>query len=127
MSRFSGGCETCYPHAGARVSRATVDGSGFTIVSGDGSAVSVRWSDVIEVFSYKRDLLGVDEIVLAFRQLLEPDRVIAISEECPGFADVSDAMQRELGVSDAWYLDTARKPFATDVRILLDRREQPPA
>lgn len=107
------------------VSRISVDAGGFVVVNGNGSDVSVRWSDVIEVLAYKRDLLSVDEIILAFRQRQAPERVIEISEDCQGFADVSHAMQRELGVSDTWYFDTARKPFAIDFRILLDRRERP--
>jgi hypothetical protein len=48
--------------------RIMTDSEGFVVNVSDGSAFSVRWSDVVAVLAYKRDLLTSGEVILAFRQ-----------------------------------------------------------
>ena len=106
--------------------RIVTDSEGFVVNVSDGKTLSVRWSDVVAVLAYKRDLLTTDEVILAFRQQPDPEVVLEISEEWPGFQDLFEPLSNALGIGDAWYLETTRKPFDTDFRILFDRRKSLP-
>jgi hypothetical protein len=102
--------------------RILVDSEGFVVQAPNGRALPVRWSDVVAVFAYKRDLLSTDEVVLAFRRRQDPELVLEVSEEWPGFRDLFRPLENNLGITDAWYFETTAKPFETDFRTLLDRR-----
>ena len=92
------------------------------VQASDGRELSVRWSDVVAVLAYKRDLSLTDEVIVAFRQRQNPELVLEISEDWPGFVDLFKPLEENLGISDAWYLETTGRPFKTDFRTLLDRR-----
>jgi hypothetical protein len=94
---------------------------GFVVASPDGREFPVRWASVIRVLAYKSDHFTTDEVVVAFRQREDPERVFEISEEWPGFRDLFAPMQSELGVSDAWYLESIGRPFATDFQVIFQR------
>jgi hypothetical protein len=104
-----------------------VDPSGFVVKEASGREFAVRWIDVVAVLAYKQDLYIVDEVVMAFRQRQDPELVLEVSEDWPGFSDLFAPLERELGISDAWYLETTGKPFATDFRVLYDRRPSAPS
>src|SRR6266508_2298103 len=100
--------------------RVVVDSRGFVVKGSDGREFPVRWAAVVAVLAYKRDLLTTDEVIVAFRQRDDPELVPEVSEEWPGFRDLFPPLKRELGITDAWYLETTGKPFATDFRVLFD-------
>ena len=77
--------------------------------------------------STKRDRVTTDEVILAFRQREDPELVLEVSEEWPGFSDLFDPLKRELDVSAEWYLETTARPFATDFRVVFNRDDHGPA
>ena len=103
----------------------TVGDDGFELSAGSAGRQWVTWTSVTSVAAYKYDLFSVDEIVLAFETDDRPDVVIEVSEECPGFADLFDALERALGVSPAWYQDVMRPAFATNDRVIYERHDHP--
>lgn len=107
--------------------RIVTDKGGFVVKAQDGREFPVRWERVVRVLAYKRDLWTTDEVVLAFRQWPDPELVLEVSEEWPGFADLFEPLERELGVSARWYLDTIGRPFATDFQVVYERPDTGPA
>jgi hypothetical protein len=101
--------------------RIITDPAGFDVIWPSGERQSVRWAQVIRVLAYKRDHLTTDEVLVAFRQAEDPRLVVQVSEEWPGFRNLFEPMARELAVSDAWYLETTKRPFASDFRTLYER------
>ena len=98
---------------------------GFAVVAPDGQRHAVRWASVTRVGAYKQDNITTDEIRLVFEVAELPDRALEVSEEWQGFEDLFGALERELGISPAWYTEIILPAFAPTPRLLLDRGTNP--
>jgi hypothetical protein len=77
----------------------------------------VRWVDVREVRTYKRDLLSYDPVSLAF--YLDDGTCIDICEDTPGFKEVATGMRHAFPeIPQTWFWDAAMSPFATNETVL---------
>jgi hypothetical protein len=87
--------------------------------------VDVLWRGVRRVVAFKRDLYTTDAIML----LLELDgpapRLLELSEEWPGFADLLGSMEGTLGISPAWYIEIMTPVFEATPRVLYERAGLP--
>jgi len=98
-----------------------LNAEGFTVVGHDGGRHPIRWASVTKVAAYKRDLVTSDEIVLGFEVIEHPGVAVEISEEWPGFAELFGPMERQLGVSAAWYREIMLPAFDRGHRLLYER------
>lgn len=80
--------------------------------------IAVRWADIARVATFKRDLMTVDMICLAF----ETDAAaFEVNEEMLGFDAVAAAMNAALGLDPDWKLRVMFPAFETNVDMIFDR------
>ena len=73
---------------------------------------SLRWRQVQAIHAFKRDLLSVDLICLAFAL---PDGVVEVDEEMEGYHSlVTELPNRFPGIDAGWWEKVAHPPFATN-------------
>ena len=101
-------------------SRIVLEPGGFAVVTTRGRRFAVQWTGVKRVVAYKRDLFTTDEICVAFVSG-DSSTVQEVSEEWPGFQEMFGPMEKELGISPAWYLEIMTPVFEATPRVLLDR------
>lgn len=90
---------------------------GFTI---DGNIV--RWSTVLAIATYKRDLFCHDDICLAFK--LSDDCWFEVSEEDQGFQSLVEEVERRFpDVPRRWFHEVMFPAFATNYRVLWSAAE----
>ena len=74
----------------------------------------VRWSDVLEIVTFKKDLITTDCVCLAFRRATS-DTYAEVNEEIPGFGKLADELPRRFSdVPEDWFARIAQPPFATN-------------
>ncbi len=98
---------------------------GFDVVLQDESRVSIKWASVTQVVTYKYDMFGYDEIVIAFAVLERPEVLQEVWEEWHGFKALSAELEGKLGIAPEWYETVMLPPFATNYRVLLERQPSP--
>ena len=64
---------------------------------------------------------AVDEIMLRFETVEQPGTVVEVSEQWPGFGDLFEPLERELGITPGWYQEVMHPAFATNSRVLFTR------
>lgn len=76
------------------------------------------WADVREIVTFKRDLVTVDSICLAFRTGPKP-LYLEVCEEMEGFDRLIDEMQKRFpAIPEDWLPEVTQPPFATNERRL---------
>ena len=103
-----------------------VDDDALTLRIGDDTR-SVRWDQVTRVYTYKRDRVMTDEIVLMF-EFASPDgaaQALPVSEEWPGFTGVMQALPERLGISPEWYEQVMLPAFKASFTVLYERPAPP--
>lgn len=95
---------------------------GFEVLEdSSGTSVRVSWADVVQIDTYKVDLLTTDMICVQF--ILTDERCVTISEEWEGFADVAGAMlERFPDISRNWFVEVMHPAFATNFTTLFEAR-----
>jgi len=68
----------------------------------------MRWDDIEKVHAFKRDLVTVDCICLAFTSR---DGIIEIAEDTEGYSEVLERLEKHLGVTPEWMLTVMFPPF----------------
>lgn len=85
-----------------------------------GKTTKVSWSEVLEIFAFKRDLWTYDMICIGFR-VSEDGNYYEIDEEMPGYNAVVAAMENAFpGIvkREAWFHSVAFPAFATNLKTL---------
>jgi hypothetical protein len=77
----------------------------------------LRWSDVVEIVAYKRDLLTTDLVCVGFRCLASDD-VIEIDEEMAGFDAAMAAVAFRFPLPENWRSDVAFPAYATNMTTI---------
>lgn len=103
------------------VPRISARPDGFSLLFPDGSTVDIRWTAVVRVAAFKRDLFITDELVVAFETDDGPGRTTEVSEEWPGFQELLSGLETGLGIDASWYGDVIQPPFATNFREIYNR------
>jgi hypothetical protein len=102
--------------------RVVMEPGGFVVVTSRDRRFPVQWGRVRRVHAYKRDNLTTDEICVVFESD-DTGSGALVSEERPGFQELFGAMERELGVSPAWYAEIQVPAFAPMHRVLFERAD----
>ena len=85
---------------------------------------TVRWSDVSEIWVYKKDCVTFDQIRMMFRT---NDRIVEITEDVEGWQGLMDELHILLPGSTAWaewFLKIFHPAFASNVTKIYDRSEK---
>ena len=81
--------------------------------------ISIRWDNVIEIVTFKRDFWMYDDVRLEFRL---SDNCCKISEDCVNFRALVESMQRRFPEIPAdWRHEVTHPAFATNLRTLWKR------
>lgn len=72
----------------------------------------LRWDDIERIHTYKRDLLTIDCVYLAFTT---EDGIIEIAEDAKGYSDVLKKLENHLGITSEWMLAVMAPPFETNL------------
>jgi len=96
-----------------------IDDLGFSMLRQDTVTERVHWSDVLRILAFKRDLLVVDSICLAFQ--LADETTVEVNEEIEGFLALVSALELRFGIGRGWLWDIALPPFAENLRELWTR------
>ena len=92
--------------------------NGLVMVNPNGNTQAIEWQDVREIVTFKRDLLTVDSVRVAFRSEPHPGWV-EIGEDDSGFNDAIDSMMAFfVGIPRDWREQVTQPPFATNHRRL---------
>lgn len=83
--------------------RVELAADGFDVVLEDETRVSIKWASVTQVVTYKYDLFGYDEIVIAFAVLERPEVLQEVSEEWQGFKVLFAELEGKLGIAPEWH------------------------
>lgn len=86
------------------------------------SAPGFRWSQVSAVTAFKRDLLTVDLLCIAF--VLEEGTSLEANEEMDGWSALMDSLPVHLSgvpVYRDWALQVLQPPFARNETVLFER------
>jgi len=90
----------------------SIDDNGFSL-----SRISVRWSTVRTIATYKWDLWSYDDICLAFQ--VAEDSWAEVSEDEPGFRElVVEVERRYPSVPRDWFNSVVHPAFETNYRVL---------
>lgn len=102
-------------------SRIQASDDGFEAFWGDRRVESVRWSEVLRIFTYKVDCFAFDVIVLAF-ELRGRQEVLEVSEEVEGFRELISAMDKAFPKGNPeWYFNLMQPAFAWNPTLLFER------
>ena len=82
------------------------DQDGLHAVEGE-IRIDIAWSDVRQVYAYKKDCITFDDIRLVF---LSDQHGIEFSEDDPTFSDLCNVLKEKLGISDDWHSDLITAP-----------------
>ncbi len=86
---------------------------GFAVDRDEVEIFRVRWEEVLEIVTFKRDLLTTDCVCLAFR-CSERNVYSEVNEEIPGFAQLIDELPYRFAAIDSeWFNKVTQPPFAT--------------
>jgi len=97
--------------------RLEVGEDGFSYVRSAGKT-TVSWSDVKEVFAFKRDIFVFDLICIGFR-VSDDGEYWEIDEQMPGYEDVLPAVTKAFpGLDPAWWEKVAFPTFKTNLVTL---------
>lgn len=92
--------------------RATSEG--FDVWRGERELFRVRWDDVREIVTFKRDLITTDCVCLAFR-MSDQDDYFEVNEEIAGFVLLTDELiKRFPSINRDWFGSVTQPPFATN-------------
>jgi hypothetical protein len=87
---------------------------GFTLARKGVAQFEVRWSDVREVFGFKRDLFTVDLICLGFR-VSDDGSLYEVHEDMPGYEALCEEIGRRFpDVNQDWWRAVTFPAFATN-------------
>ena len=112
--------ERCQRILEKQFGRLVLDENGFHLLKDTQRHIALRWADVRTIQTYKRDLLTVDSICIAFE--VADDEWIEIRDDMAGFDDVTLQMEELFsGVPEDWYSVVVLPPFATNERTLWRR------
>ena len=79
------------------------------------------WSDVVEIWTWKRDYFAYDQICLVFT-VTSRQKMIEIEEGFDGFVDVMTGLCEQFpGIPETWYSDVMLPAFATKETLLYRR------
>ena len=99
-----------------------VEQDGFSYIRRDGKT-TVHWSDVKEVFAFKRDLFAVDLICIGFR-VSDDGEYWEIDEEMCGYKSIVAAMEKVFaGLDPDWWEKVAFPPFETNLVTLWGQKK----
>jgi hypothetical protein len=102
------------------------DAEGFEVFEAERSQARVRWSDVVEVFAYKMDLLMYDEICIGFRVAADGTHWW-VSEEFSGYRElIEELKQRFPGIREDWFSTVAFPAFVPNRTTLWGESWTPP-
>jgi hypothetical protein len=91
-----------------------VGDDGFSVARGGQTFFRVHWSDVREVFAFKRDLGTYDEICVGFR-ISDQGDYYEVNEDSPGYNALLAAVARAFtGYDNDWWHKVAFPAFATN-------------
>lgn len=99
--------------------------SGFEIKSlkqPHGEVVSVAWAHVSEVNAYKRDLMAVDQVCVAFT--FDESKIVEINEEMRNFVDLCEQLPTHLPGTTPfanWYMEITVPAFELCLTRLFSR------
>ena len=83
---------------------------------------TIRWDDIIEIRTYKRDCFSYDKICLLF--IINRHVPTEIAEGFEGFIEISEQMCRHFPtISADWYSDVMLPAFATNDTRLYFRQD----
>ncbi|MEO8634449.1 MAG: hypothetical protein ABI587_04130 [Gemmatimonadales bacterium] len=82
----------------------TADATGFTLTVRFRTR-GVAWGSIRKISGYKLDLTTHTQIVLLVEVVALRHGVIALSDNCPGFATLFGPMEAELGIDPRPYLE----------------------
>jgi hypothetical protein len=80
--------------------------------------IELDWSEVTRATAFKRDLLTVDLICIAFET---ETRLVEINEEMPGYLLVEQAMEQAFDLAPEWKLVVMFPPFETKPTLIYER------
>lgn len=81
------------------------------------------WVSVTKVAAFKQDLHSHDRIVLLIEVRRSSGDVLALSEDCPGFAGLFGPMEQALGIDPSWYLAIMTPSFEATPTVLYLREQ----
>jgi hypothetical protein len=89
-------------------------GDGFALDRDGVEHFRVLWPDVLEIVTFKRDLITTDSVCVAFRTG-KGDLYYEINEEIPGFASLAEEFTRQFSnIPTDWFNEVTQPPFATN-------------
>jgi hypothetical protein len=100
--------------------RVSFSADGFDIAAHRQPSASVSWTDVREIFGFKRDLFSVDEICLGF-SINESGDYFWVGEEDDGFDEIRREVERRFRL-DADWVGKIMKPAFVENRTILWQR-----
>ena len=78
------------------------DDSGFTVVDHGNTLARASWSEILEIFAYKRDLFTTDETCLGFR-VHEDGTSMMVSDDFAGYGELLTELERRFpGIRTNW-------------------------
>ena len=84
----------------------------------------VEWSNVSEIYVFKRDLYTTDLICLGWK-MLSTNEIVEIHEEMLGFKNVCEIMIEKFEtIPVTWYMDVAHPAFETNMTLLWSKIEK---
>ena len=90
------------------------DAAGFTMDTRP--PISARWSDVMEIIAFKRDLLTTDMICLEFQ--LGDGTFIETDEEMVGYRRFVAIVESTFDLAPNWWSDVAFPAFRTNTSTI---------
>ena len=90
-----------------------------SLLKGDREYAHFAWDEVLEVVTFKRDLLTYDDIRLGFRLA---DGWLEVSEDAQGWSEMTQEMHRQFPeIPPDWYMTVMFPAFETCYRVLFKR------
>ncbi len=103
--------------------RLTLTEDGFRLQKRGRCKYEVRWDEVVEIQTFKRDLFTTDEICLGF--CLVGDERVEAWESMIGFEAFSERVRAVFpSIPGDWLAQVVQPPFATNQRTLWRRAEK---
>lgn len=99
------------------VSTLTLTANGFAL-NRAGHATEVSWDEVTRIFTFKRDLMTVDLMCLAFET---SSAAVEIDEDMAGYGEVEAEMEQRLSIEPDWKLRVMFPAFAPNMEAIFER------
>lgn len=97
---------------------------GYSVETSGNVVSEVRWSDVEEVFAFKRDLFSFDLICLGFRTA-DHHTICEVDEEFTGYKKLVDELKSRFpGLKTDWFAEVAFPAFKTNQTILWQKSHE---